>query len=54
MSKLCPKCNRPVERRPVQYVLRQGEYFCAFDGVSAHVCAACDWRTVSQSDLDVM
>jgi len=54
MSKLCPKCNRLLEQRPVQYVLRRGEHYFGFDGVSVHICSACDWRTVSQTDLDVM
>jgi len=30
---------------------RCGEHYFAFDGVSAHICAACVWRTVAQTDL---
>jgi GxxExxY protein len=50
----CPKCGRPLEKRPVQYVLRRGEYFYAFEGVPACICPACDWRTIVRADITVM
>jgi GxxExxY protein len=40
-----------LEQRPVQYVLRLGEYFHAFDGVLASICPACDWRAVEPADV---
>jgi GxxExxY protein len=53
-SDVCPHCKRPLERRPVQYILRRGEYFFAFEGVPASVCPACGWRTVARADVTVM
>ncbi len=53
-QKGCPKCKRALEQRPVQYVLRRGEYFHAFDGVLASICPACDWRTVMPADVKIM